>query len=325
MGDIKIINGEITSITQGIEFNDTTNTASGTDSAAFGNTTTASGNYSFASGVLTTATGVLGIITAAISAVTTVVSLFSGKSEATKAYEKLKEQSEAYSKVLDEIISKQKEMISTLDGISAASKGDEAIANLKKQIETYRALAKSAGEAGASRGSHSYAYRTNRDVGKYYSDFSKSAGTNITTISDLYSLTPEQLSKIKSDNAYAWSLISSEIRDNLDKIIALGDSISDIAKDANSALAGISFDTVKDGLDDLLKSSDTTMSNIADNFEEYMRTAILQIVKDNTLTESLTKWYSDFVADMKSDGGISKDVSATPFCILKVFFPETLA
>lgn len=50
MANIKIINGEITSMTEGITFNDTTNTATGTDSVAFGNKTTASANYSFASG-----------------------------------------------------------------------------------------------------------------------------------------------------------------------------------------------------------------------------------------------------------------------------------
>jgi hypothetical protein len=50
MADIKIINGEITSITQGIEFNNTNNTASGTYSAAFGNSSTASGNASFVMG-----------------------------------------------------------------------------------------------------------------------------------------------------------------------------------------------------------------------------------------------------------------------------------
>ena len=257
-------------------------------------------------GVLQTATGVLGIITAAIQVVTTVVSMFAGESASTKAYKELKARSEEYSKVLDDIISKQKEMISNLDGMSAASKGDEAIANIRKQITEYRELAKAGGKAGASAGSHSYGYRTNKNVGKYYSDFSKSAGVSITDWSKLYTLTPEQLSKIKTENAYAWSLISSEIRGNLDQIITLGDSITELSKDINNSLAGVSFDSVKDGLDDLLKSSDTTMSDIAGNFEEYMRTAILQIVKDNTLTASLTQWYSDFVADMKSGGGLSK-------------------
>lgn len=57
MADIKIINGEITSITQGLAFNTTLNSASGSYSTAFGNSTTASATASHAEGQGTLASG----------------------------------------------------------------------------------------------------------------------------------------------------------------------------------------------------------------------------------------------------------------------------
>ena len=71
----------------------------------------------------------------------------------------------------------------------------------------------------------------------------------------------------------------------------------------NESLTGISFDELKDGLDDLLLSADTTMEDISGNFEDYMRKAILNIVKTNTLSKALEGWYENFAQAMKSKNG----------------------
>lgn len=63
MANIKIINGEITSMTEGIALNDKTNVATGLDSVAFGNGTTSSGPTSFACGSSNTASGDASFVT----------------------------------------------------------------------------------------------------------------------------------------------------------------------------------------------------------------------------------------------------------------------
>ena len=103
-----------------------------------------------------------------------------------------------------------------------------------------------------------------------------------------------------TENPLAWSKINSEIRGYLESIIEAGDSIKESVDDANEAFLGLSLDSAKDSLDDLMKDTKTTFADVAENFEDYMRTAMLNIVKSKYLTEALTGWYSDFVDKTKS-------------------------
>ena len=66
-------------------------------------------------------------------------------------------------------------------------------------------------------GSHSYRYRTDKRLKDYFDDISKSAGQTVDSVNDLYNMTPEQLEKIRNDNAYAWALIDEDIRGYLNK------------------------------------------------------------------------------------------------------------
>ena len=43
------------------------------------------------------------------------------------------------------------------------------------------------------------------------------------------------------------------------------------------------------------------MSNISDNFETYMRTAILNLVKSKYLTNALETWYAEFANDLNDN------------------------
>ena len=90
---------------------------------------------------------------------------------------------------------------------------------------------------------------------------SKSAGQTVDSVTDLYNMTPEQLEKIRNDNAYAWALIDEDIRGYLNQIIEAGSELEDVLSDADEALTGLSFDTARDSLDDLLKDADTTFAD----------------------------------------------------------------
>lgn len=232
-------------------------------------------------------------------------SLFGG-SKGTANYEKLKASLESYMDVLDRVIDKQKEMMDGLVGTAALTAQKELEKTINKRIESYRKLAELAGKAGASIGSHSYAYRTNKELKGSWADISKSAGQTIDSIDDLYSLSSEQLQRIMTENPLAWSKINSEIRGYLESIIEAGDSIKESIEDANEAFLGLSLDSAKDSLDDLMKDTKTTFADVADNFEDYMRTAMLNIVKSKYLTEALTGWYSDFVDKTKSGNELTQ-------------------
>ena len=145
----------------------------------------------------------------------TVGSIFGGSSNATKYYEQLSDSLGIYIDTLKEVVSSQKDALSETNGMSAIQQGEEAKKNIESQIESYRKLAQAAGKAGASIGSHSYAYRTNKKLENYWGAISKSAGETVDNINDLYSMTPQQLEKIRNENAYAWSQINEDIRKTL--------------------------------------------------------------------------------------------------------------
>lgn len=68
----------------------------------------------------------------------------------------------------------------------------------------------------------------------------------------------------------------------------------------------MSFDSLKNSLDDLLQSADTVFSDIGDSFEDHMRNAALNFVKNKYLISALEDWYSQF-AEAYSDDVLSKD------------------
>lgn len=229
-----------------------------------------------------------------------------GSSYSTKYYEQLSDSLGRYIDTLKEVVSSQKDALSKTNGMSAIQQGEEAKKNIESDIEAYRKLAQAAGKAGASIGSHSYAYRTNEKLKNYWGAISKSAGETVDNINDLYSMTPQQLEKIRNENAYAWSQINEDIRKNLEGIISSGTDLEDIIKQTKEQALGISFDDLESSFDDWITSADSSMSDLADNFEDYMKKAILGFVKDKYLTEALTSWYDDYYKAI-DDGSLTED------------------
>ena len=235
-----------------------------------------------------------------------IAGIFGGKSNATKNYSKLREELGKYIDVLEQVIDSQKEAMDGMVGTAALIASKEVTDAIEEEIESYRKLAEAAGKAGAGMWTNSYRHRTDERLKDYFGDISKSAGQTVDSVTDLYNMTPEQLEKIRNENAYAWSLINEDIRGYLNQIIEAGSELADVLSDADEALTGLSFDTARDSLDDLLKDADTTFADVADNFEEYMRTAMLNMVKSKYLTDALTGWYSDFVDKTKSGNELTQ-------------------
>jgi hypothetical protein len=229
-----------------------------------------------------------------------------GSTNWTKQYEELKLSLGAYVDVLQRVIDKEKEALEGMSGSSAMATYQEAKVAIESQIDSYRRLAAAAGNAGGGMFSHSKGYKTNDALSGYWESLSKSAGITVDSIDDLYKLSGDQLSKIMSENAYAWSLIDGDIRGYLENIIDAQGELDDLSDSIQQALTGISFDSVKDGLDDLLQDTSTTMSDIADNFNDMMRDSVLKFVKDSYLTNALKDWYAKFANYSASDNKLTE-------------------
>lgn len=86
--------------------------------------------------------------------------------------------------------------------------------------------------------------------------------------------------------------------DQWQSIVDSWEELSEAAENAEKAMkeaiTGISFDSLKDSLDDLVKSADTTFEDIGDSFNDHMRTAALKFAKSSYLTKALQDWYDKF-------------------------------
>ncbi|MBP1615326.1 MAG: hypothetical protein H6Q13_2774 [Bacteroidetes bacterium] len=238
---------------------------------------------------------ILAIISTAIQLATKVAELISGKSKEQADTEKLQGVTEKISQIQDTINSLIEKRIDLINAATNAEKG--YLASLTQ---------------------------TSIDVQKKYyeqqfesllgNDFlAKKGKNNNLSLSELGISSIEELKEFMSSNNLLDYLNNGFGIRNLDdwqELIDAWDDLADKEEEVSNALSesltGLSFDDAKDALDDFLLSADTTEQTIADNFEDYMKNAILNIVKTTYMTDALKGWYDNFTKDM-SDGVLSDD------------------
>lgn len=103
--------------------------------------------------------------------------------------------------------------------------------------------------------------------------------------------------------------------DQWQSIVDSWEELSEAAENAEKAMkeavTGISFDSLKDSLDDLVKSADTTFEDIGDSFNDHMRNAALKFAKSSYLTNALQDWYDKF-AEYAQSGSTDDSFGLTP-------------
>ena len=110
---------------------------------------------------------------------------------------------------------------------------------------------------------------------------------------------------LKTDFPQVWAVLDDKVQNAMDDIIEKTLKLRDSENEVNEAITGISFDSLKDGMDDFLLSSTTTFSEISNSFEDTMRKSILNLVKSKYLTNAMEQWYDDFAKDLGGDDQIS--------------------
>ena len=206
----------------------------------------------------------------------TIGGLFGLGHNGTARYEKLREQLEAMNELYDKILSKEKESITFGGGFAALDAADKANRVLEAQLDNYRQLARAASGAGAGLFKHSYGYRTNEAVGTSgYREISRLISKNIDDVSDLFSLTGDELYAVMSQLPDVWNKIDGNIRQYLEDIVELKDETSEIQDALNEALTGVSRDSFYNSFIDQLADMETSFEDLCDGFEDDLRKSIL--------------------------------------------------
>lgn len=229
--------------------------------------------------------------------------------DGTAYYEGVKEQLEAINEVYDRIIDKSKEDIVFGGGFASVQAATQAMDNYEKKVINLQKIAAASGRAGASWKSHSAEWHSNKNVGAIggFEQMSDILGKSISSMTDLYSLSGDELFLIQSQMPEAWSLIDARIRENLDSIVACKDEANELRDALNQAMTGVDFDSFYNGFIDQLSDMDTSFEDMCDNFEDYLRKSIMAGLVASQYQDRINALYEQWSDAARSDSKITKN------------------
>lgn len=258
---------------------------------------------------LTKPFSIISSTTGILAGITKTISSFFGGPDGTAYYEGVKEQLEAINEVYDRIIDKSKEDIVFGGGFASVQAATQAMDNYEKKVINLQNIAAASGRAGASWKSHSAEWHSNKNVGAIggFERMSDILGKSISSMTDLYSLSGDELFLIQSQMPEAWSLIDARIRENLDSIVACKDEANELRDALNQAMTGVDFDSFYNGFIDQLSDMDTSFEDMCDNFEDYLRKSIMAGLVASQYQGRINALYEQWSDAARSDSKITKN------------------
>lgn len=256
---------------------------------------------------------ILAIISAAMQVAMKIFDMF-GKDDTTEKYEKAKEAYESYISILDRVIEKQLELAEALTGDNANAAYQKAIDTVREQSANARVLGQQYLNSGASGKSHSKGYdevddmswegwnQAAKTLGMSIDDFKRKMGGRMT---GLFDLTDEQLASLQENAGIFWSQLDSDTQKYADQIANGVEKVAEVMEQRITDTTLIDIDSLRSDFQDLLTDMDADSADFADNFEEYMRNAILNSMLKDEYMDRLTAWREKLYNAM--DDGVTED------------------
>lgn len=287
---------------------------------------TAANASSKAISTLEKASVILTIISSAYQIASKIISIFSDD-DGEAAYQKAKEMYKSYIQVLNDVIDKQKELVSTLDAKNAQNSYEYAKSLYDKQADAARQMGKDYLNSGASKGflgigskaSHGVKQRKNMSSEAWGQLDEWAKENNITQqilnsiksgrMTGLFDLTIEQIMTLKEQAPLFFAKLDSDTQDYLNDLVGVKDAQDELLKTLNEGITGVDFDSVGDDFQDMLTDMDsdakTMLQNLSNSFSEMMRKSLIQQMYKAQYKDQLQKWYNMWADAMKdgSDGG----------------------
>ena len=287
---------------------------------------TAANASSKAISTLEKASVILTIISSAYQIASKIISIFSDD-DGEAAYQKAKEMYKSYIQVLNDVIDKQKELVSTLDVKNAQNSYEYAKSLYDKQADAARQMGKDYLNSGASKGflgigsknSHGVKQRKNMSSEAWGQLDQWAKENNITQqilnsiksgrMTGLFDLTIEQIMTLKEQAPLFFAKLDSDTQDYLNDLVGVKDAQDELLKTLNEGITGVDFDSVGDDFLDMLTDMDsdakTMLQNLPNNFSDMMRKSLIQQMYKAQYKDQLQKWYNMWADAMKdgSDGG----------------------
>lgn len=280
---------------------------------AMSGVTTASETASSAIKAVEKASVILAIVSAAIQIAMKIASIFKDD-DGIAEYERATKVYESYINILDKVIEKQKELfeLNSKTGEQAYEKAKETV---RIQEDASRELGKQYLNSGASKGflgiksSASKGVSQRKDMsseawgqakGVLGSDF-YNYGIGDGRMTGLFDLSVEQLKNLQREAPLFWAELHDDTRKYLEQIIDCNDELTKLENDRKEGLVKTDFDSFLSSFTDTLNDMDSSSKDFADNFEEYLKNAILSSLITEKYRDKIQKLYDHWADATKSD------------------------
>lgn len=138
--------------------------------------------------------------------------------------------------------------------------------------------------------------------------------SNVSSLSDIYELTPEQMAYIRTYNVDLWNTMLDQGKydksEYWDEYADLAGEFADIADSFKEALTQISFDSMRSNFFSDLMDMDKKASDFADDFSEMMAKAMLNAAISNILEDEMRKFYDDWSKTMQDREDAGQEMTA---------------
>lgn len=287
--------------------------------------TMSDGISQFAQSLLTMDIGgmISGVVNTVGGVLKSVGSLFGadwGGERSRRRYEEAKQKYQDYMDVLDKVISKQKDLVASMesdDFANADNSYERARQLLKKQQDYAREMGKAYLNSGASKGFLGIGSKASEGT-KQRENISSSAwaqakkvlGGDYNKISDgrmtgLFDLSYEQLVKLRDEASGFWSELHKDTQDYLNQIIESEEAWKEVQEARKEALTKTDFDNFYNNFISMLSDMDATSEDFANSFEKYLQNAIFSALVATKYKDRIQKLYDSWADMAESDSKLS--------------------
>lgn len=138
---------------------------------------------------------------------------------------------------------------------------------------------------------------------------SQIVGKSVTSASEFWTLTSEQMHKVAKDAPDVYAHIKQLADDGyqdasqyMDDYIGYWRELEEAAEAYAEKLTGVSLDSVEEGFKSMLSDLDSDSADFAENFEDYLREAIIGALVADQYKPMIEKWYENFRKAAETDG-----------------------
>lgn len=187
---------------------------------------------------------------------------------------------------------------------------EEQIANTQEMMQR-SAAAYSNGFFGIG-GTHSSNKKINDAMSaEDWKRVSEAAGVSVTSASDFWNLTSEQMYNVANNATDLYSIIKQYADDGyqnasqyMDSYIEYWKQLEELEDEYREKLTDSSFDTVRDEFKNQLLDMESDAEDFAEDFEKMMQQAVVESMMSDVYAKRLKDWYKNFSNSM-TDGTLS--------------------